>query len=95
MFVKFDFAEKIKYVLSINAHFKQFDKHWKEPLLEKGVDAFDAISYDFYYDRVLGSGLFVGEWFLEYEFKELNGEFIIKYDGFLLLFVAHGMVQFK
>ena len=95
MFVKFNFTEKIKYILSIKARFQQFDEHGNEALLEKGVNAFDAVSYDFYNDRVLGSWLFVREGFLEYKFEELNGEFIIKDDGFLLLFVAHGMVQFE
>ncbi len=32
---------------------------------------------------------------MEDEFEELDGEFVIKDDGFALLFVAHGVVEFE
>ena len=38
---------------------------------------------------------FVGERFLEDEFEELDGEFVIEDDGFAFLFVAHGVVEFE
>lgn len=95
MFIEFYFAEKFEYILSVEVHFEWFDEHGDEALLEEGVDAFDAISDDFDDDGVLGAGLFGGEGFLEYEFEELNGEFVIEDDGFSFLFVAHGVVQFQ
>ena len=94
MFVELDFAKKFKDVLSVKVHFKQFDEHGNEALLEEGVDALDAVSDDFDDHGVLGSGLFGGEGLLDNEFEELNGEFVIEDDSFPLLFVAHGVVQF-
>ncbi len=32
---------------------------------------------------------------MEDEFEELDGEFVIKDDGFAFLFVAHGVVEFE
>jgi hypothetical protein len=95
VFVEIDFAEELEDVFSVDCGFEEFNEHGNESFLEEGVEALDAVSDDFDDDGVFRLGGFVGEGFLEDEFEELNGEFVIEDNGFAFLFVTHRMVEFE